>query len=350
MEKVNKNIFTLILIFALPFLLGGTISHRSMVAVNTASSIATIYLDPQTSFGEIDQNFTIKINISDVVDLYGWEIRLKWNSTILDALAVTEGPFLKSGDNTFFTYKVNNTLGNVIVDCTLLGNVPGVSGSGTLATLQFYVETVGECPLDLYDTILVNSAEQPIEHIAVDGYYYTSVHDVAVVGLAASASIVNVTVENQGTHTETFNVSAYYTRLTDPLIGTQTITLERGTNSTLNFAWTPPAYGRYEIRAEASTVSGEVDVVDNSRTIIIYVGYGESSIVGQKGESINGYHVAICLFTLFLSVTMLSLRKNEEISILDVPAELLKETIGNKLTYLDQWQIWIKEKAQFKLA
>lgn len=76
--------------------------------------------------------------------------------------------------------------------------------------------------------------------------------------------MVKVTVENQGTHTETFNVSASYTRLTDPLIGTQTITLERGTNSTLNFAWTPLAYGRYEIRAEANTVPSEVDMVDNS--------------------------------------------------------------------------------------
>lgn len=185
-ENMYKKIFTLIPIFVLPFLLLGTISHTSMVAVNTTSSTATIYLEPQTSFGEVGQNFTIKINISDVVDLYGWEIRLKWNSTILDALAVAEGSFLKSGGNTFLTYKVNNTLGNVIVDCTLLGSVSGVSGSGTLATLQFYVETVGECPLDLYDTILINSAEQSIEHVAVDGYYYTSVHDVAVVGLGAS--------------------------------------------------------------------------------------------------------------------------------------------------------------------
>lgn len=318
--------------------------------ISNVSSITVICLEPQTCWGVIGQNFTVDIEISDVADLYGWEFKLSWNASILDAAQVLEGPFLKNGGNTYFTSNINNTLGYMIVDCTLLGTVPGVSGNGVLASAIFYVETFGECPLDLYDTILVNSTEQPIEHTAVDGYYYTSVHDVAVVNLVASASSVNVTVENQGTHTETFNVSAYYTRLTDPLIGTQTVTLERGSSSTLIFAWTPPTYGRYEIRAEASTVLGEVDTADNSRTIIVHIGYGGSSFGVEKGESLNGYPVAICLFALLLPFTMLTFRKSKEISMLDIPAALLKETVCNKSIRLDSWQIWIKDKVRFKLA
>lgn len=275
---MRKTPFVFTLTFTV-LLLGMAVKSSSIVGTN--STIAAIYVDPQVSVGLPGQDFTVNIEISDVVDLYGWEFRLGWNSTILVALSVVEGSFLKQGGDTFFWSKINNTAGYMIVDCTLLGDVLGVSGNGTLATVEFYVEAIGDCVLDLYGTILVSSAEQPIEHTAIDGYYYTSVHDVAVINLVASESSVNVTVENQGTHTETFNVSTYYTRLTDPLIGTQTVTLEPGANTTLTFAWSPPTYGRYEILAEASIVPGEVDTDDNTRALIIYVG-------GSNGGSAGG--------------------------------------------------------------
>lgn len=335
------------LIFILAFmalLLG--IAVKSSTIPGVKSSTATIYVNPQTTVGTLGQNFTVNIEISDVVDLYGWEFRLGWNATLLEALNVTEGPFLKQGGDTFFCSKINNTAGYMIVDCTLLGNVPGVSGNGTLAIVEFYVETVGDCTLDLYGTILINSAEQPIEHTAFDGYYYTSVHDVAVTNLAASESSVNVTVENQGTHTETFNVSTYYTRLTDPLIGTQTVTLELGANITLTFTWTPPAYGRYEILAEASIVEGETDTDDNIRTIIIYVGYGGSNTGSHKSESLNGYHVAVFILALFMPVMMLTFRKNREISLFDIPATALKQSFynNNPPNHLNTWQEWTRRQ------
>jgi hypothetical protein len=277
-------LFFLSLLFILLALLLPVACIKDEEVIITASFTSTLYVNPQTSVGTIGQNFLVCINISDVVDLYGWELKLGWNSTILDAIAVSEGPFLKSGGNTFFTYKINNTEGFVLADCTLLGDIPGVSGNGTLVAIEFHVKAFGECILDLYDTILVNSAEQSIPHTAIGGYYYTAVRDVAIINLVASAMTVNVTVENQGNYyTEIFNVSTYYTFLTEPLIGTQTITLAPGENATLVFTWTAPTCGRYEIRAEVSVVSGEVDTTDNIRTIIIYVSGGSSG-----GSSVGG--------------------------------------------------------------
>ena len=270
---MRKSIIILLIIIFSSLLLG--ITYKFTIATYTLSSSTTVYVDPQTSVGTIGQNFTININISNVIDLYGWEFKLGWNSTILDAVSVAEGSFLKSGGETFFTYKVNNTEGFVLADCTLLGDVSGVHGNGTLASVEFHVKTYGNCTLDLYDTTLVSSSEQPIEHTAIDGYYYTStvMHDVAVIKLTASIYNINVTVENQGTSTETFDVSVYYTRLADPLIGTQTVTLEPGANITLTFSWSP-ADGEYEIQAEVNTVPGEEDTADNTLTISFYVAVG----------------------------------------------------------------------------
>ena len=69
-----------------------------------------------------------------------------------------------------------------------------------------------------------------------DGYFYTSVHNITVVRIDVSPTTVSVTVNNLGTQTEVFNVSAYYTLLSDPLIGTQSVTLQSQATATLIFS------------------------------------------------------------------------------------------------------------------
>ncbi len=105
------------------------------------------------------------------------------------------------------------------------------------------------------------------------GYYLISAlaHDVAVTHAAVSPSEVvtgdpvsiNVTVENQGDFTETFEVSTWYD---DTIIETKTdITLVAGATATLTFTWdtTGVAKGIYTIKAEASTVPDEHGTSDN---------------------------------------------------------------------------------------
>lgn len=135
----------------------------------SASPTTTVYAYPSAKTVTVGQTFVIDIRVSDVIDLYGWEFKLGWNPNILDVIDVSEGSFLKQGGSTFFWQKTNNTVGYILVDCTLLGNVRGVNGSGTLASVTFYAETLGSCVLDLYDTKLVSSFEQSIPHTANDG-------------------------------------------------------------------------------------------------------------------------------------------------------------------------------------
>jgi len=167
---MKKPTSILILTFILLSLIGTV--HIKSAGEDAINQIAAIFIYPETNEGNVGENFTIEVKVSDVTDLYGYEFHLRWNSTLLDCVEVSEGPFLKSGGSTFFTYKINSTEGCMVVDCTLLGDVQGVSGNGTLTTIKFYIKTTGECLLDLYDTILLNSAEQTIEHSTTDGYFY----------------------------------------------------------------------------------------------------------------------------------------------------------------------------------
>ncbi|MEM2912700.1 MAG: cohesin domain-containing protein [Candidatus Bathyarchaeia archaeon] len=134
-----------------------------------ASPAATIYVHPAESDVPVGQTFNIEVKISEGLDIYGWEFKLKWNPYLLDVVKVDEGDFLKKGGDTFFASKTNNTAGSILVYCTLLGNVSGVNGNGTLATVQFKAEGQGESKLSIYETTLINALEKPVAHIAKDG-------------------------------------------------------------------------------------------------------------------------------------------------------------------------------------
>jgi len=98
-------------------------------------------------------------------------------------------------------------------------------------------------------------------------------HDVAMTSVMVSTAeaspgqIVYITevAKNEGTETETFNVTTYFD---NTAIGTQTVTnLAPNTQTTLTFNWntTEVALGTYTIKAEASTVLGEIDTGDNTK-------------------------------------------------------------------------------------
>lgn len=94
------------------------------------------------------------------------------------------------------------------------------------------------------------------------------VHDVAITRIKPYRTILgkntttsmNVTVENKGNVTETFNVSLYYNT---SQVGTQTITLPSRQSTILKFNWTTPSIlENYTIKAEAQ-VLGDINVTDN---------------------------------------------------------------------------------------
>jgi len=121
------------------------------------------------------KNFSVDVDVLDVVDLYAWEFKLYYRNDVLNATAVIEGPFLNtSGSTTFvvneFNGMFNSTHGLVWVNCSLQAPPP-VSGSGTLATISFHVEALGETALSLRDTILSNQTTTSIPHDVADGYF-----------------------------------------------------------------------------------------------------------------------------------------------------------------------------------
>jgi hypothetical protein len=243
---------------------------------------ATLYIDPPDIAGlNVGETFKINVTVSNVIDLYGWQLKLTYRNDALNATSMSEGPFLKKGGaSTFFypaefTDNYNSTHGLIIVACTRTSVENGVDGSGTLVTIAFKVKAAVSTVLHLFDTKLIDSASpfgNPIPHTVVDGEVYAGFHDVAVINAQVSATRVyegqlvevNVTVRNNGDYAETFNVTTYYDA---NAIGTRFVnSLSVGSQSTLTFTWDTRGVETdrtYTIKAEATGVPGETNLDNN---------------------------------------------------------------------------------------
>lgn len=140
--------------------------------ISTSRPSTVLFVDPQTSSGTVGQDFAVDIRISNVANLYGWQLKLRWDTTILHFVNATEGTFLKRRSSTFFNIATNKT-DQIVLICTLLGDVPGVNGSGVLATIWFQAKENGGSDLRFHDTLLVNSDEEIISHTIRDGRFST---------------------------------------------------------------------------------------------------------------------------------------------------------------------------------
>ena len=159
----------IILVLSIMFLSSVFALHQVMGQPTATVSVQTVQNQ--------DGTYLANITVSNVNDLYGWQVSLYYPSSILNGTQVVEGPFLKAEvSSTYFlisnfTNNYNATYGWILVTCTCLGNVPGVSGSGTLATVTFNTVGTGSAVLhiDKTGTQLEDSNENLLPFATVDG-------------------------------------------------------------------------------------------------------------------------------------------------------------------------------------
>jgi hypothetical protein len=264
----------------------------------TMGQTTTLSVEPYGTFGLVPgSSFSVDIAVSDVTDLKAWQFYLYYNSSVLNGTSVTEGPFLKAGGvSTFYlvsefadNYNASEPgSGRMIVACTRVGNVTGVDGNGTLATITFRVVDYGFSILHFDNTKLLDSVSpfgNLIPHTLIDGQAYAGLINVAINEIETPTSIpggsmvnINVTAQNRGQLAETFDVTLYYD--VTP-IGTQTIVnLLGGGTQILSFAWdvTPLPIGEYNLTATATTVPGETDTSDNTLSVMVHIGVADLAI------------------------------------------------------------------------
>jgi hypothetical protein len=114
------------------------------------------------------ENFSISIDINTNAYVYAGEFKLYFNPTIVNVSIVSEGDFLKSDNATTYpVISINNTEGWISFADTRIGVQSGVTGSGTLANITFYVKSTGASLLDLINVTLSDISLNPVSGIAI---------------------------------------------------------------------------------------------------------------------------------------------------------------------------------------
>jgi hypothetical protein len=132
----------------------------------------TLYISPDTINGyQIGDTFTVEIRVANVLNLFAYEVKVRWNgpdTSVLKVKDIIEGPFLRQGGySTYFLYRI--TYPSIYILDSRLGNVPGASGSGVLAYIKFQVKDTVATPLNTYSDRFLDPSQADIPHERVDG-------------------------------------------------------------------------------------------------------------------------------------------------------------------------------------
>jgi len=219
--------------------------------------------------------FFVDLYMVNVTDLWGFEFKLDYDTTVLTALDISLGHeyFAYHPLNNLFTSLVNDTGGYVSMFFHhYFGADWGFTGNTPMVRLYFQVDQDGTSLLSFSKCIITDIPYQIFKPVS-DGLFATSpTRNVAVKDVKVSPTQVmpgkNVTIDvsvmNQGTVPETFDVAVYYD--STPTGPSQTVTLNPGLTQSLTFKWntTGVAVGHYLIKAVASAVPGETNPDDNT--------------------------------------------------------------------------------------
>jgi len=144
------------------------------IGISISYPETTISVDPAIGTADPLETFTINITVADVTGLNSWEIKIKWDTSVLEfPPTVTEGPFLSSVGDTVMYENPMQPASSYQVGVALTTNATA-SGSGTLVTFEFQVKNPGNCTIQLYDTFLYDINSTEITHTTQDGYFYTT--------------------------------------------------------------------------------------------------------------------------------------------------------------------------------
>ena len=124
----------------------------------------------------IGDTFEFDVRAESVSDLAGWQFDIAFDPTVLEALDVSEGDFLKSDAGTTFFQggRIDNAAGKITG--LIAGRISegGVSGSGSVLQVRFKAKAEGETGLTLQNFLFGSITEEsipagPLEiHITVE--------------------------------------------------------------------------------------------------------------------------------------------------------------------------------------
>jgi len=111
-------------------------------AISTETT--TVYIDPKNGHSSFGESYTINVSVTNVTNLYTWQLRLSFNPSILNCTEVSVPPDNIFGGLIFIPSPpiIDNVIGDISALCAYATNeTHGINGSGILCQIDFISKT-----------------------------------------------------------------------------------------------------------------------------------------------------------------------------------------------------------------
>lgn len=167
-----------------------------------------VRLEPGFCSANVDQTFRVNIMVADVRNLYGLEVDVSWNASVLEIAGVDVKVGLAGGVLCSSVYIVENstTTNQYILAATSVAPAPPFNGTGTAATVTFRVKDHGNSSLSvtsqLYDFPPPDRDPRvslPIEHTVLGSMFEETIPEISslpllvvLVAVAVSTALLSL--------------------------------------------------------------------------------------------------------------------------------------------------------------
>ena len=174
----------LILIVALTNFTIAIMNVHEVEAATPTLTVGKVY-----NMTEVGSTFIVNITVSDISEMGGWVLSLKWDPNMIEISKgdqnglykrtgegkvyynIYEGEFMKEeSSTTFIVNKINETSGT-IVSLACFFAVAGISvgGSGRLAFINFTLLNVGQTSINITQSTLLDRNGRGVDHNVENG-------------------------------------------------------------------------------------------------------------------------------------------------------------------------------------
>ena len=232
----------------------------TQIATVKATPGTTIRVEPYASIAQVGESFTINVTLTDVQNLYGVEVALHWNASILRIVNVDVRLGNESHPDGILHEPIfiakNETVqneGRYLLAGTSTTPADPFSGGGNIVKLTFNVTGVGSCKIDLITELRgkppPGELAPLIEHTTIDGFFGRQIRISAFPATVAAGERVNVSgliIPAQA------NVEVTILYRSEREVDWRTLaTVRTDEQGSYQYAWQPKEGEKYEIRATA---------------------------------------------------------------------------------------------------
>lgn len=249
-----------------------------------------VFVEPENVTVPMGGTFGIAIKIADVENLFGFDVRMSWDPSIVKYVSHTVTVPVESYPNgvlyrpIFLVRDEVNESGTptdpeslLLAAYLSLPSARSFNGSGTMLAVSFEVVGTGECELELTNVDLTTPDAQRIQREIRSGHFesITSDHDVAVF-LDAPKHVwprtligINATVVNAGLYAETDVV--FQLMIDSELVDLAIVSLGVYEKHVLSYLWIPVNEAFYNVTAYALSLFDETNLDNNGKKIDVLV-------------------------------------------------------------------------------